>query len=164
MDDYPCEEGYIKFEDLLRSGLYCHTIWGHCQAQETWLKDSQSRDCCQIDQMYDFFLFNQPILIISWGKLHTAQGFDAIWSELRQWWLSDCRSNQNVRRESVRRYYYKAIKMQSKSARLLTTGRVPQWAQVTIFRRKNGRQRFNGCNSETKGDIVMDPTENGCRA
>ena len=37
MDDYPCWErivslGYIKFEDLLRSGLYCHTIWPHCQA------------------------------------------------------------------------------------------------------------------------------------
>ena len=54
--------------------------------------------------------------------------------------------------------------MQSKSAGLLTTGGVPQWARVTIFRRKNGRRRFNGCNSETKGDIVMDPTENGCRA
>ena len=49
--------------------------------------------------------------------------------------------------------------MQSKSAGLLTTGGVPEWARVTIFRRKNGRRRFNGCNSETKGDIVMGPTK-----
>ena len=162
MDDYPCEEGYIKFEDLLRSGLYCHTIWGHCQAQDTWLKDSQSRDCCQIDQMYDFFLFNQPILIISWGKLHrVSMSFDLSWGSDGFLTAGAIKMPGGRVWEDV---IIKAIKMQSKSAGLLTTGGVPEWARVTIFRRKNGRRRFNGCNSETKGDIVMDPTENGCRA